>query len=202
MDSYDLTASLINSVTSAAWPVAAFGCFFLVRKELRELLSKLKSVNFGDKQMSFISDIVEKTREHTVELMMEQPSTVLENLSSLSNQQLKQRVSEFTAQIRQWSKEARSRRDAEIFDRHSRENWDEYSQRLLETSNEQNHTWRSEYQSSGLALKAELLRRVTDLEGIDLSLGDVAIDHGMLAGVSPVTDAANLLETLARRLPQ
>lgn len=202
MDGYDLTASLVNSVTSAAWPVAAFGCFFLVRKELRELIAKLKSVNFGDKQMSFLSEIVEKTREDTVELMIEQPSTVLENLTSLSNGQLKQRVSEFAAQIRQWSHETRLRRDAVLYDRHGRENWDEYTQRVLENSNEQHHTWRSEYQSSGLALKTELLRRVTDLEGIDLSLGDTAIDHGMLAGVSPVTDAAILLETLARRLPQ
>lgn len=199
MDGYDLTASLVNSATSVAWPVAAFGCFYLVRKELRDLLSKLKSVNVGDNGFSFISDIVEKTTENTVEQLSEQPATVLENLSGLDTQQLKLRVVEFAERLRQWDVVARSRRDEVNYAHNGRENWDEYTQKILDVSNELNHIWRSEYQSTAKALKTELLRRVSD-KSVIFSPGVAAIENGILTGICPVSDAAIFLESLARRL--
>lgn len=199
MDGYAFIASLVGSLASVAWPAAAFGCFFLVRREVSALMPKLR-VRVGDNELSFISELVQKTQEETVEMMIERPSTVLENLSELSTQHLKLRVSEFCGEIRRWDIERRTKRDAILHNRHNDVSWSEFTENLLSNSTEENHAWRSRYQSTALAIKSELLRRLGDTHGLDTSHGDVAIEHGVLAGVSPVTDAANFLEALARRL--
>jgi len=201
MDGYALTASLVGSFASMAWPIAAFACFFFLRKEVAALMPKLR-IRVGENEVSFLSDAIQKAQAETVELMLEESKPgPLENLSKLTNDELKERVMDFSKRIREWDLQKQRERDQLMRRRHDDgKSWQEFSDRLISDSTEQNHEWRYNYQPTGLALRAELLSRVGNDHGIDMGEGDVALLHGMLAGVNPVSDAANLLELLSRKL--
>ncbi|WP_157083200.1 hypothetical protein [Novosphingobium lentum] len=60
------------------------------------------------------------------------------------------------------------------------------------------NTWLENHHPETLSLVREMRGRL----GITVAeLGCVAIDQGMLAGVNPLSDAANLLDELANKLP-
>lgn len=63
-----------------------------------------------------------------------------------------------------------------------------------------NAQFNGEFRPDALAVREEMLRRI-DPRNIPTLPVDVALDHGMLAGHHPVTDAANNLESILRRLP-
>jgi hypothetical protein len=52
MDGYQFAASIIQSVVSLAWPAAIFGCAWLFREKLRELLPLLR-FKYKDVEASF-----------------------------------------------------------------------------------------------------------------------------------------------------
>src|SRR5215813_13350827 len=52
MDGYALTAAIIQAIASLGWPLAIFGCVWLFREKLRELLPNFR-VKHKDWEASF-----------------------------------------------------------------------------------------------------------------------------------------------------
>lgn len=62
MDGYQFSASLFQSLTSLAWPAALFGCVWLFREKLTELLPLLR-MKYKDLDVSFRMHMAEKEAE-------------------------------------------------------------------------------------------------------------------------------------------
>lgn len=77
--------------------------------------------------------------------------------------------------------------------------WRQFTNNLLRRSNEHNNQFRQRYLGRAVHLRDEMLRRVEHPPNFD-SHRLIAFD-GMLAGPSPVSDAADYLDQLARNLP-
>ena len=70
----------------------------------------------------------------------------------------------------------------------------------MESMGVRQRIWRSDYQPKAFAIKQELQRRVYGDGPYPSDIRSVAIDHGMLAGVSPISDAALELQNLVSQL--
>lgn len=77
--------------------------------------------------------------------------------------------------------------------------WQKETKKLMETSNRHLTIFRNDYLPEALGLEIELLKRLKK-ERPDGDGKLVALEHGMLAGVSPASDAADYLEGMAREL--
>ncbi len=199
MDGYQLISSILQSLTSLAWPIAFGFCFWIMRKEISALMPKLK-LRHGETEFSFIQDVIETAQLDTVTQMINSPFSVSINATSdfqsLTIAQLREEVGRFTAEIREFEARIKEERDADLLDRGL--SWDEQTKRLVDRSREQNHEWRSTYQPKGVALRNEMNRRMS--RTVDPLNASVALEHGMLAGASPINEAALELEHLARGL--
>lgn len=147
----------------------------------------------------------------TIKSAMPVPDTgsAVQNLSQLSNIQLRQRVSDLTARMRTLEagikesqmKELSSRSPANLSPEQRQTEWNAYTARMLSQSAEVQAQFRSQFLSQALALREAISTRVGILQPYSSDPKTVALDYGMLAGVSPISDAADYLESLARRLP-
>lgn len=147
----------------------------------------------------------------TIKSAMPVPDTgsAVQNLSQLSNIQLRQRVSDLTARMRTFEagikesqmKELSSRSPANLSPEQRQTEWNAYTARMLSQSAEAQAQFRSQFLPQALALREAISTRVGILQPYSSDPKTVALDYGMLAGVSPISDAADYLESLARRLP-
>ncbi|KOF14599.1 hypothetical protein AC244_26580 [Ensifer adhaerens] len=153
-----------------------------------------------------VRQIVDQVQVHEAQKVSEltpsrPPSTSTEDLSLLSDNQLRIRVEDCALQMRELEQKFRANRSHRNIGSRS---WEEETQKLLEESDRQRHEWQTTLQPVAIALRDELLRR-TSRNGDTSSSYDkmttaATFEHGMLAGVSPLGEAALYLEKLARDL--
>lgn len=128
---------------------------------------------------------------------------------ALSNAELSRQAIALAVEMRDFETEHRNR-DWEISEyerdrvRSAREKekdlfWRQYANNSIRRSNEHQNRFRQRYLGKAVHLRDEMLRRVQPPPNFD-SHRLIAFD-GMLAGPSPVSDAADYLEQLARSLP-
>jgi hypothetical protein len=136
-------------------------------------------------------------------------SSTVENISRLPNEQIRRRVADLATAMRIFEGGRRSANAAELIDRlppsATREQrhaaWTEQTTRMLTRSAEEQTQFRIQFLPQALALREAMLNRLGIMPPYPPQPRVVALDFGMLAGVSPISDAANYLEELARRLP-
>tara|TARA_Y100000815_G_scaffold260519_1_gene271930 strand:+ start:1221 stop:2078 length:858 start_codon:yes stop_codon:yes gene_type:complete len=80
------------------------------------------------------------------------------------------------------------------------EDFQNYTEQLLERSKYWAVAWQNELRPVARSIKQELLKRIYGAPPYPRDHDSVAIDHGMLAGVSPLYDAATELRTLIQML--
>lgn len=79
--------------------------------------------------------------------------------------------------------------------------WQAETHALLAASAQRQQGFQRRFQSKLVAYRDELRQRLHEEPPFSTNHRAVAIDHGMLAGPSPLADAANVIEEMARRLP-
>lgn len=204
MNAWGFAAAFAQSVSSLAWPGAVVGCVWILRDDIRKLLPAIY-LKHGETEIG-VRQIVDQVQVHeaqkVAELAPSRPlSTSTEDLSLLSDDRLRIEVEDCALKMRELEQTFRSSRSHRDF---SGMNWAEETQKLLEESDRQRREWQTTLQPVAVALRDELLRRVPNS-------GDTSTDHdkintaatfelGMLAGVSPLGEAALYLEKLARDL--
>lgn len=112
--------------------------------------------------------------------------SAVENLTGLSGAEIKHRVAALTDRMR-------------VFERGVLES--RYGDEIGRRSSEANYNFRHQFLPEATALRGEMARRLGITQPFATDHRTVALDYGMLAGVSPISDAAIYLETLARQLP-
>lgn len=124
---------------------------------------------------------------------------VPENLAALSNPQLKALTTQYIYRIIAVATARKQQQAAERASIFRPDDFAKQNRRLLENSEFWRSHWRSSFHPAVFSLKKELQRRVYG-EGPYPESSTTAIDHGSLAGVSPLFDAATELESLIRSL--
>ncbi|MBE0559913.1 MAG: hypothetical protein IH622_03645 [Ochrobactrum anthropi] len=204
MDGFELIASLVESATKIAWPAAAFACVWIMRDDLRKLLPRAY-FKHGEFEAGFYTgqeSVVEQVIDHNVTVNA-QPLAV-RNLQDFSNAELRDLATDTTTRMRNFERSIKQERNHRFgFDNilYYDSSRNDYTERLLKQSNENLHRWRSDYQPDAVAIRDELLRRLGPNHDVDLHRARVALDHGMLAGPSPIADAATAIEMLCHALP-
>jgi hypothetical protein len=116
------------------------------------------------------------------------------NLAPLDAAALKTRVASLTLRMRTFAAGVDSSR-ARLFAPGQMDH-----QKLIQHSADAQAEYRGQLWPEAIALRDEMARRVGLLKPYPSDHRSVAIDYGMLAGVSPINEAANYLEELARKL--
>lgn len=124
------------------------------------------------------------------------------DLRPVRNEELRTRVQDLAQRMRAMEHANKEARNIALFrDRPSAETWHEQTSKVIAQSQEQRNRWVSDLRPEAMGLWDELRRRVYGAPPYPREdHGLVALEHGMLAGVSPLTEAATALESLARRL--
>lgn len=196
MDGYQLIAAIIDSISKIAWPLAVATCVWLLRVEIRNLLPHTY-VKHGEFEMGF--NVGQNIALKQISTPLTPLNSSTKNLGKLTNSEIKEHACAITKELRDFQNKIRSR-DTYTFNL-SNQDWDRYVKNLEKKANKDLHEWRSKFQPDAVAIKNELLRRIGTDHGIDLSHAQAALDFGMLAGPSPVNDAALAIEELCRALP-
>ena len=126
------------------------------------------------------------------------PSSVID-LRSLPAHEIRSRVAQVAKKMRSMEHSFKQINDifAPISD--SRE---AHVRKLTAQSNERSHRWQNDLRPEAVALWHEMQRRIYGAPPYPDERGaKVALELGMLAGPSPLNDAAILLERLARDIP-
>lgn len=204
MNGYALTAVIIQSIASLAWPAAIVASVYLFRSQLAELLPRLQ-IKHGESEVSFsrIGKLIEKVQEHEAtrvqSIDLPPPSTSVTNLSSLSDDALRLKVEDTALKMREMESRFKSE-DLKFQTRFRvRANWEDETEQLLASSDRRRHEWQTTLLPDAVALRDELIRRLgTEIE-VDTQRSNFVF-HGMLAGPYPLNEAALTLERLARNL--
>jgi hypothetical protein len=132
----------------------------------------------------------------------------LANLSELSNLQIKIGVDNLVKKLRAFGTKAKMRQAEQIsgrphfFNKTEEERlaiWNEQNAKYVAISEELASEFNNVYRPEALAYRDDMRRRLGIIDP-KTDYRDVALEHGMLAGVNPINDAANALEKLAREL--
>ncbi len=136
-------------------------------------------------------------------------NSAVQNLSHLSNNQIKQHVSTLAARMRTFEAGLKSTQMRDMAQQlpkgasqQQREaDWNAKTATMFSQSAEAQSQFRSQFLPQALALREIMSKRLGILQPCPSDRKTVALDFGMLAGASPVSDAADYLEGLARQLP-
>jgi hypothetical protein len=156
----------------------------------------------------------ERTEDRqTLRLLAEQFSSkagiTVENLKAWPAAQLRTQVLDLTRRMRTFEAGYEQDKYGDVFRRRNnhaseelrRAQWHADSEALMRKSTEHRSAFAEQFLGEALAVREEMCRRLgVSKEAIEKE-HVVALDHGMLAGPHPITEAANQLEGLARRLP-
>jgi hypothetical protein len=135
--------------------------------------------------------------------------TPVDNLSSFSNAQLRDRVLRLTAAMRTFEGGIKAAESpvmnplpatATETQRHA--DWTARTNAMLERSTQAQNEFRVRFLPEALALREEMSKRLGRMPPYPEDRKTVALNYGMLAGVSPISDAADYLEELARQMAQ
>lgn len=173
----------------------------------RELNAKIESLTRNTPEPnSQMERLLETISELVARLVPEQkPATTqipshLQDLRTLPADTIRARVHDITHKMRQIETAFKNSRSTVIFG--PREDWEKHTNQMLAQGQEQMQRWQSELMPEAVALWNELRRRIYDAPPYPRDqMAAVALEHGMLAGVSPLNDAAIALERLAREMP-
>jgi hypothetical protein len=136
-------------------------------------------------------------------------NSATKNISQLSNEQLRSRVSELAAAMRTFEAGYKDTQAQEAVPRilppdtpqeQRQAAWNARMSRMTSHSMAAQSQFRIQFLPQALALREALCNKLGIMP--PYQTGRVALDVGMMAGVSPVSDAADYLESLARRLPR
>jgi hypothetical protein len=137
-----------------------------------------------------------------------QISPTLRNLHHVTNHDLKQTVAELGSQMRTFEHNLHLKRDTDNWGirRGSSEvemqaAWDKHTEMTQQRSELARSEFNIRYRPMALAAREELRKRLCVTPSREINVRSVALDLGMLAGVSPIEDAVTELEQLARQLP-
>lgn len=126
-------------------------------------------------------------------------------LSHLSDTELKSKTLDFAEEIRSFEADYYRSRDettAELTDSSSRDNLDAGMQIAKDTIEQKQAAFSSEfenkYRPEAVAIRQEISKRLGMSEPYDIL--SPALDSGMLVGINPLTDAADLIEELVEKL--
>lgn len=135
-------------------------------------------------------------------LAPEVPGGAVANFHGLSSDDLRAKVHTIAQRMRSMEHSFKEARNHVLFQGRGSQNWDQHTNQILAQSQEQMARWQADLKPEAVALWDELRRRVYGAPPYpDDHNASVALEHGMLAGVSPLDDAAAALERLARQLP-
>lgn len=201
---------LIGGYTNPSLAVVCFGLaglLLLISVAQTKLVRKWLALNPVMSYIAFITLgclIGGVTAWFALRLAQEQPDP------TISNAELSRQAIALATEMRDFETESRNRgweiseyerekvsnaateREKNIFRR-------QFTNNLLRRSNEHQNQFRQRYLGKAVHLRDEMLRRVEHPPNLD-SRRLIAFD-GILAGPSPVSDAADYLDQLARNLP-
>ncbi|WP_271300618.1 hypothetical protein [Sphingomonas sp. CV7422] len=124
------------------------------------------------------------------------------NLENEPNGRVARLVFELTRSMREWALDYAERRSATIYlPSRNREEWEEGTRKMMAQSAQDTAEFNERFRPEALALRHEMQRRLGGRYTPAHRHTAVALDHGMLAGVNPVDEAAAYLEDMARQLP-
>lgn len=127
------------------------------------------------------------------------PTSPVNPLASLSNEELKKRTLELAKKMRDFETAYRQREYNIILQRTTTDaEWQQKTQQELALSMDKQNEFRNQYLGEALSLRDEILRRLHETYQ-DPQHRLIAFE-GILAGPSPISDAADYLESIARRL--
>ncbi len=198
-------ATLVQSIASLGWPCALFGAVWVLREDIRKLLPNLR-VSHNGTEIAFTQarakELVELVQKNEALQITAAPANLATmNLSTLSNMDLRLAVEDCAIKMREMEREFKNETNGgTFFFARNTDEFETYTQKLIDQSNDQRHRWQSQLMPTAVGLRDELLKRLKKEEQSSHSLARVAF-NGMLAGVSPLNEAALYLERLARELP-
>jgi hypothetical protein len=172
------------------------------RSDTRVLIEVYIRPNFpNDANLIFFSD--------DLEVWNHQWTSAFDGIRNWSNSELKARTTQCVLRMRVTASNFRMQRTASLTrhrtshqsDDERREDWNKERARMLEQTDEQHMIWNSRLRSIAVALKEELQRRILGEPPYPTDHRMTALDHGMLAGVDPIGEAADGIESLIRQLP-
>lgn len=126
--------------------------------------------------------------------------TIPLGLEHISNAELRARATQCIFRIRALAENFTSWRSASFYDRRTQEDWHVFNKKLGEDSALMQQIWRGNLHPRANAIWTELLRRIYGEGPYPSNHRTFAIEEGMLAGPSPLNDAANELESLVRQI--
>lgn len=202
MNGYGLAAAVVSAVASLAWPAAFAFCIWLLKDEISKALPNLR-VKHGESELSFrqAQQVFEEGQDSVVsQLSKPAAPKATDDLSPLTNDQLRERVGEVARDMRRMQSEFKQEYDLELSAVTDDQSWAEKTKSILQEHSARAARWQEELQPMAKALRDELLRRIGK-NGRDFSEGFFTIEQGALAGPSPLVSAALELEQMARALP-
>ncbi len=151
----------------------------------------------ADQDRQVVNDLLARLSADTQPISV----AVAADLRGLSSAQLRQKVDDIAQRMRGMEQSFSTARHSVLHgpvqgDRNA------YTAQLIAQSDQQTQQWRAEGQPVAVALWKELLRRIYGAPPYPSDYrADVALEYGMLSGVAPLSNAALVLEELARQLP-
>ena len=201
---FEVTTDLL-ALVSVAVLVGTVNFFFAVQDE-RKLAAASKA---AQEDRAILRELQKLTRENGVR---EIPIR-LQDLSIVSNDRLKGLVAQAATNLREYERQSRDIRSQgpiwlripnyeALSDEQRDALWRKDTADLIEGHQQQESDFRRIFLPDASAIWTELKRRVFGSEAYPKSAGRVpiALEHGSLAGVAPISEATLALEDLARRL--
>jgi hypothetical protein len=202
MDGYALAATIIQAFVSLAWPATICFAVWLFRSEIKPIFARLE-IQHGDMRIS-VKDTIERIQTHearvNVELQPKLDTPVLEThrLTELSSDELRSEVRKISLELRELDhKFMKERRNNNFFE----SSWKTQIDSSLELSDQQRLEWITGLRPRALSLLNELTSRADVKIENERLYPRMVIERGVLAGPDPLTEAADYLEALARRIP-
>lgn len=206
MNAWGFWAAVVQSIASAAWPVAFISAVWILRKDIRRLLPYAQ-LKFAGNEISFrrIQEVIDQAR--LSEVTNEAPANeeelgATQNFSNLSDQDLRKKVLECANDLRKMDFKFSSEKEVPRRYGRSSEEFAEYAKELITQSDRQRNEFQSTLFPITRALHEELLARLAtrDVKVQPDYNSDFVFEHGSLAGPNPLGAAAARLEQLSRML--
>ena len=151
-----------------------------------------------------LDDIVAKMPANPVDL----PAS-LSNLAASSSGEIRSGVRDIVEKMRNFETEIKNSHTPfmsrllphDISESERRRVWQEDTENHVSLMQKQNAVFNADIRPSALAYRDEMRRRLGETSESNPDYKDLALEHGLLAGINPVSNAANYLEELARKLP-